>query len=360
MFEKLRQLKDEYDDLTHKLADSSIMADMDAYQSYVKRRSQIEPLVEKWMEYEGIEGEISACSSLFDHEHDEELRQMALEEIERLKERKGVLHKQINDILTPDEDSQYKDRDFIMEIRAGTGGEESGLFVGDLFRMYSRYVQNMGWKLDVVDSNPTEIGGFKEIVFSVEGENAYNYLKFESGTHRVQRVPITETSGRVHTSAATVAVLVEPKDVEIEIRQEDLKIDVYRSTGAGGQHVNTTDSAVRITHIPSGVVVTCQDERSQHKNKAKAMKHLRARLFAHAQEKQQSEFSQVRKLQVGTGDRSEKIRTYNYPQNRITDHRIGLSLYKLEMIMNGDLNEMVSALVQATKSQNTETKNQVT
>ncbi|MDI6782055.1 MAG: peptide chain release factor 1 [bacterium] len=354
MFEELKQLKDEYEDLTHKLADPSIMTDMSVYQSYAKKRSQIEPLVEKLIEYEGIEKEISACSSLIKHEHDEELRQMAMEEIEGLKERKAGLYKQIDDILNPDEDSQYRNRDFIMEIRAGTGGEESGLFAGDLFRMYSRYIQNMGWKLDVVDSNPTEIGGFKEIVFSVEGENAYNYLKFEGGTHRVQRVPITEASGRVHTSAATVAVLVEPDDVEIEVRQEDLKIDVYRSTGAGGQHVNTTDSAVRITHIPSGVVVTCQDERSQHKNKAKAMKHLRARLFAHAQEKQQSEFSQVRKLQVGTGDRSEKIRTYNYPQNRITDHRIGLSLYKLEMIMNGDLNEMVSALAQAAKGKDME------
>ncbi|MEK7274742.1 MAG: peptide chain release factor 1, partial [Candidatus Desantisbacteria bacterium] len=335
-------------------ADSSTMTDMSTYQNYAKKRSQIEPLVEKLMEYEAVEKEISACNSLLTHEHDEELRKMALEEIEGLEARKGGLIKQIDDILNPDEESQYKNRDFIMEIRAGTGGEESGLFAGDLFRMYSRYIQNMGWKLDVVDSNPTEIGGFKEIIFSVEGENSYNCLKLESGTHRVQRVPVTETSGRVHTSAATVAVMVEPEDVEIEIRQEDLKIDVYRSTGAGGQHVNTTDSAVRITHIPSGVVVTCQDERSQHKNKAKAMKHLRARLFAHAQEKQQSEFSQVRKLQVGTGDRSEKIRTYNYPQNRITDHRIGLSLYKLEMIMNGDLNEIVSALAQAAKGKGTE------
>ncbi|MBU0700264.1 peptide chain release factor 1 [bacterium] len=354
MFEKLKQLKDEYDDLTHKLADTSIMTDMSAYQSYAKKRSQIEPLVEKWMEYEGIEQEISSCNSLLGNEHDEELRKMALDEIEGLEERKGVLIKQIEDILMPDEDAQYKNRDFIMEIRAGTGGEESGLFAGDLFRMYSRYIQNMGWKMDVVDSNPTEIGGFKEIVFSVEGENAYNCLKFESGTHRVQRVPITETGGRVHTSAATVAILIEPEDVEIEVRQEDLRIDVYRSTGAGGQHVNTTDSAVRITHVPSGVVVTCQDERSQHKNKAKAMKVLRARLFAHAEEKQQSEFSNVRKLQVGTGDRSEKIRTYNYPQNRITDHRIGLSLYKLEIIMDGDLNEMVAALVQAAKEQRAE------
>ncbi|MFH1860449.1 MAG: peptide chain release factor 1 [bacterium] len=354
MFEKLKQLKSEYEDLTHKLADSSIMTDMSAYHSYAKKRSQIEPLVERWMEYEGIEQEISECNSLLGNEHDEELRRMALEEIEGLEERKGLLIREIDDMLTPDENSQYKNRDFIMEIRAGTGGEESGLFAGDLFRMYSRYIQNMGWKLDVVDSNPTEIGGFKEIVFSIEGENAYNCLKFEGGTHRVQRVPITETSGRVHTSAATVAVLIEPADVEIEIRQEDLKVDVYRSTGAGGQHVNTTDSAVRLTHIPTGVVVTCQDERSQHKNKAKAMKVLRARLFAHAQEKQQSEFSQVRKLQVGTGDRSEKIRTYNYPQNRITDHRIGLSLYKLEIIMNGDLNEMVSSLAHAAKSQNTE------
>jgi peptide chain release factor 1 len=353
MFEELKQLKDEYEDLTHKLADLSIMTDMSAYQSHAKRRSQIEPLVEKLTEYEGIEEEISSCNSLLDGEHDEELKRMALEEIEGLKEKKSVLHRQIEDILNPDEDSQYKNRDFIMEIRAGTGGEESGLFAGDLFRMYSRYIQNMGWKLDVMNSNPTEIGGFKEIVFSIEGENAYNCLKFESGTHRVQRVPITETSGRVHTSAATVAVLVEPDDVEIEVRQEDLRIDVYRSTGAGGQHVNTTDSAVRITHIPSGVVVTCQDERSQHKNKAKAMKHLRARLFAHAQEKQQSEFSQTRKLQVGTGDRSEKIRTYNYPQNRITDHRIGLSLYKLEMIMDGDLTEIVSALAQAAKGKET-------
>ncbi|MFH1897244.1 MAG: peptide chain release factor 1 [Candidatus Desantisbacteria bacterium] len=350
MFEKLKQLKTEYDDLAHKLSDPSLMTDMETYKKYAKKRAQIEPLVEKWMECEKVEEEISNCNSLLDHEQDEELRQMVTEEIEGLKEKKGVLIKQIEDILTPDEDAQYINKNSIMEIRAGTGGEESGLFAGDLFRMYSRYIQNMGWKLDVMSSNPTEMGGFKEIVFSVEGENAYNCLKFESGTHRVQRVPVTETSGRIHTSAATVAVMVEPEDVDIVVRLEDLKIDTYRSTGAGGQHINTTDSAIRITHLPSGLVVTCQDERSQHKNKAKAMQVLRARLFAHAQEQQYAELSQTRKLQVGTGDRSEKIRTYNYPQNRITDHRIGLSLYKLELIMNsGGLDEMIAALAKAAK-----------
>jgi len=350
MFEELKQLKNEYEDLAHKLADPSIMTDMETYKKYAKKRSQIEPLVEKWMECEKIEKEVSACNSLLDQEQDEELRQMVTEGIEGWKEKKEELIKQIEDILTPDEDAQYINKNCIMEIRAGTGGEESGLFAGDLFRMYSRYIQNMGWKLDVMSSNPTEMGGFKEIVFSVEGENAYNCLKFESGTHRVQRVPVTETSGRIHTSAATVAVMVEPEDVEIAVRLEDLKIDTYRSTGAGGQHINTTDSAIRITHLPSGLVVTCQDERSQHKNKAKAMQVLRARLFAYAQEQQNSELSQTRKLQVGTGDRSEKIRTYNYPQNRITDHRIGLSLYKLELIMSsGGLDEMIAALVKAAK-----------
>jgi peptide chain release factor 1 len=234
-----------------------------------------------------------------------------------------------------------------MEIRAGTGGEESALFVADLFRMYSRYAQDKGWKIDVLSSNPTDIGGFKEIIFSVEGDNVYSRLKFESGTHRVQRVPETEASGRIHTSAATVAVLLEPDEIEVNIKPEDLRIDVYRATGCGGQHVNTTDSAVRITHLPTGIVVTCQDERSQHKNKAKAMKVLRAKLYANAQAQQQMQISKDRKMQIGSGDRSEKIRTYNYPQNRVTDHRIGLTLYKLEDIMDGAIDDIIDALAQA-------------
>lgn len=274
---------------------------------------------------------------------DPEVRELAREEIHSLKEEiEELTHKAKLLLLPRDPDDE---KNIILEIRAGTGGEEAALFVADLFKMYSRFAELNNWRFDVVSSSPTGIGGYKEIVVSIEGKNVYSRLKFEAGTHRVQRVPLTETQGRVHTSAVTVAVLPEAEDIDIEIRQSDLRVDTYRSQGAGGQHVNTSDSAIRITHIPTGIVVTCQEERSQLKNRNKAMKHLKAKLYESKMEEAETEEAELRKSMVGSGDRSERIRTYNFPQGRVTDHRIGLSLYKLEEIINsGDINEIVDAL----------------
>ncbi|MDI6735499.1 MAG: peptide chain release factor 1 [bacterium] len=348
MFDKLKELETEYDELTSKIGES--ITNLPLYQEMMKKRAKLEPAVLKFKEYKGIEEEILKLEPMLNNEP--ELKEMVEEELQGLQERKKSLEEKLQELLTPKEEYPEEEiRHVIMEIRAGTGGEESGLFAADLFRMYSKYAVSMGWKLEMFNSNPTGIGGFKEVIFGIEGERVYQKLMFEAGTHRVQRVPVTEASGRVHTSAVTVAILKEPEEVEIEISPEDLKIDTYRSSGAGGQHVNVTDSAIRITHLPTGLIVTCQDERSQHKNRAKAMRVLRARLLEMAEIKAQKELAQERKSQVGTGDRSEKIRTYNYPQNRITDHRIGLSLYKLENIMDGDLDELVSALISAAKEQ---------
>lgn len=279
---------------------------------------------------------------LADASTDAELREMAEAELADVEAKLPEAEKAVKVALLPPDPSDSKN--VIMEIRAGTGGDEAALFAGDLFRMYSRYAESAGFRLSIMDVSPSETGGFKEIVFSVEGEQVYKKLKYESGTHRVQRVPATETQGRIHTSAATVAVLAEAEDVDIEIKNEDLKIDTYRSSGAGGQHVNTTDSAIRITHIPTGVVVQCQDERSQHKNRAKAMRVLRSKLFEAQQQQVEAEQSATRRSQIGSGDRSEKIRTYNYPQNRLTDHRINLTLYKLDRVMEGDLEDVFNAL----------------
>jgi peptide chain release factor 1 len=264
------------------------------------------------------------------------------EELEALGEKKSALERELESLLAPKEEDN---RNVIMEIRAGTGGEESSLFVADLFKMYGKYIQSKGWKLEVMNSHPTGVGGFKEIIFAVEGKNAYLNLKHEKGVHRVQRVPQTESSGRIHTSAATVAVLPEAEEVDVEINPNDLRIDVFRSSGPGGQSVNTTDSAVRITHLPTGIVVTCQDEKSQHKNKAKALRVLRARLLNLAKQEQDEKIAKERRMQIGSGDRSEKVRTYNFPQNRVTDHRSGLTLYKLENVLNGELDEIIESLM---------------
>ena len=279
---------------------------------------------------------------LQDADQDAELLDMARQEKEEIEEQLPTAERQLQLALLPPDPTDT--RNIVIEIRAGTGGDEAALFCGDLYRMYTRYVDVKGWKHTLMDAHPSESGGYKEVTFSIEGEDIYKQMKFEGGTHRVQRVPQTETQGRVHTSAATVAVLAEAEEVDIEIRNEDLRIDTYRASGAGGQHVNTTDSAIRITHIPSGVVVQCQDERSQHKNRASAMKMLRAKLFDEQQRKHAEETASERKLMVGSGDRSEKIRTYNYPQNRLTDHRINLTLYKLDRVMEGDLDETLHAL----------------
>lgn len=350
MFEKLKILEKEYEELTSEVEKG--VTNVPLYQNIMKKRAKIEPTVLKFKEYKKVEEEIAKLSSMLNDGLEPEMKEMIEEELSSLQEKKKSIDEKLKDLLTPKEEAEEDEvRDIIMEIRAGTGGEESGLFVADLFRMYNKYILTQEWKLEMFNSHPTGVGGFKEIVFGVEGDGVYKKFKFESGTHRVQRVPVTEASGRVHTSAVTVAVLKEPDEVEIEILPEDLKIDTFKAGGPGGQHVNTTDSAIRITHLPTGLVVSCQDERSQHKNKAKAMRVLRAELHARAETQAKKEMAQERKLQIGSGDRSEKIRTYNYPQNRVTDHRIGLSLYKLENIMNGDLDELISALISAAKEQ---------
>jgi len=350
MFEKLKELEKEYEKLTSEMGNN--VTNISLYQEIVKKRANIELPVLKFKEYKNVEEEILKLESMLNDGLEPEMKEMVEEELSGLQEKKKLLEKKLKELLTPKEEKgKDEGKKVIMEIRAGTGGEESGIFVADLFRMYSKYILSHKWKLEIFNSNPTEIGGFKEIVFGVEGDEVYKKLKFESGTHRVQRVPVTEASGRIHTSAATVAVLKEPEKVEIEIRPEDLRIDTFRSSGHGGQHVNVTDSAVRITHLPTGIVVSCQDERSQHKNKAKAMRVLYAKLHAMAETQARKEMAQIRKSQVGSGDRSEKIRTYNYPQNRVTDHRIGLSLYNLENIMDGDLDELISALISASREQ---------
>ncbi|MEW6608326.1 MAG: peptide chain release factor 1 [bacterium] len=353
MFEKLKELETEYEKLTSQIEEN--VTNLSLYQEIMKKRAKIEPFVLKFREYKTVEEEIAKLSVMLNEALEPELKEIAEEELNSLQVKKESIAKKLTDLLAP-KDEEEEDRNIIMEIRAGTGGEESGLFVADLFRMYSKYVISQGWKLEIFNSHPTGIGGFKEIIFGVEGDEVFKKLKFESGTHRVQRVPVTEASGRIHTSAVTVAVLKEPEEIDIEISPEDLRIDTFRSSGPGGQHVNVTDSAVRITHLPTGFVVTCQDERSQHKNKAKAMRVLRAELLAQAEEKARKEQSQERKSQVGSGDRSEKIRTYNYPQNRVTDHRIGLSLHRLETIMDGDLDELVFALISASKELKTKNK----
>lgn len=350
MLEKLKQIETEYDDLTNKISDTQSMSDISLYQKMLKRRANIEPIALILKRINLIESEISSLNQMLKQETDKEMKILTKEEINSLQTKRDESINEIKKLLEPKEPEE-EIGNVIIEIRAGTGGEESGLFAADLFRMYNMYSQNANWKLEMISSNPTGIGGFKEIIFAIENPQAYTKLRFESGVHRVQRVPLTEASGRIHTSAASVAVLREPEEVEININNEDLRIDTYRASGAGGQYVNKTDSAIRITHLPTGLVVTCQDERSQYKNKVKAMRVLRAELLDIAQREQHAKTANERKSQIGTGDRSEKIRTYNYPQNRVTDHRIGLTLHKLEKIMDGDLEEIFEALKLASKQQ---------
>jgi len=322
-------------------------------------QSDISKQVLKYKEYKDIINEIEENSKLFSEEKnsklfseekDIEFKKLISEELEMLKEKKSNLEIELKELMFPKDPHDKKN--CIVEIRAGAGGDEAALFAGDLFRMYSRFAENNGWKTEVMSSSPTGIGGFKEIIFSITGKDVYGKLKYESGVHRVQRVPLTESSGRIHTSTVTVAILPEAEEVELEINVNDLKIDRFRSTGPGGQSVNTTDSAIRITHIPTGMVVTCQDEKSQHKNKDKALKILRARLLDMAEKEKHEELALKRKSQVGTGDRSERIRTYNFPQNRITDHRIGLNLHNLEEVLEGNLNDLVTNLSEKLKTSN--------
>jgi peptide chain release factor 1 len=337
----LEPLRQRLGQLDEKLTDPKVLADQNLYKKIAKERSDIEETVKKGGEYIKVLKSIEDNELLIKEDSESELAQLAHEELEVLKAEKQRLERELELRLIPKDPEDSKNA--IMEIRAGTGGEEASLFVADLFRMYLRFAEQKGWRIDVMNSNVTGVGGFKEIIFSVEGDNVFGNLKFESGIHRVQRVPVTEASGRLHTSAASVAVLPEVKEVELKIDSDDLRVDVFRASGPGGQHVNTTDSAVRITHIPTNTIVTCQDEKSQHKNKTKALKVLRARLLSKLSAEKNEKISKKRKSMVGSGDRSEKIRTYNFPQNRVTDHRIGLTLYNLENVIDGELGELIDS-----------------
>ncbi len=341
MLEKLNQIEKHYEELAVQLADPEVLSDRQRFQKVAKEHKDLEDVVETYRRLKGVDQELED-NNLLMKESDPDIREMAKEEIPILKEKREALIEELKVLLLPRDPNDEKN--VIVEIRAGTGGEEAALFVADLFRMYGYYAEANRWTVEVMNSNSTELGGFKEIVFGLTGKDVFSKMKYESGVHRVQRVPDTESQGRIHTSAVTVAVLVEAEDVEVEVREEDLRIDVYRSQGAGGQHVNTTDSAVRITHIPTGLVVSCQDERSQIKNRSRAMKILKARLYEIEQQRQQQEEASLRKSMVGSGDRSERIRTYNFPQGRLSDHRIGLTLYKLQAILMGDMEELVVSL----------------
>jgi peptide chain release factor 1 len=348
MIGKLEDIERKFREIERELSSPEIFNDKERYAKLTKRHADLSEIVAVFDEYKTVLERLAENKTML-RDSDPEIRELAGLERDELDEAKSGLEEKLQVLLTPKDPLDSKN--IILEIRAGTGGEEAALFAADLFRMYNRYAEIKGWKVELMDSNETSSGGFKEVVASITGKQVYSRLKFESGAHRVQRVPATESQGRVHTSAVTVAVLPEAEEVEVDIRQEDLRIDVYRASGPGGQCVNTTDSAVRITHIPTGLVVTCQDQKSQLKNKAKAMTVLRARLFQKAQETQQSEYNAQRRSQVGSGDRSERIRTYNFPQSRVTDHRINLTLYNLEHIMQGNLDEVVGPLIRHHQSQ---------
>lgn len=342
MLQKLESLEEKYNELTDLLSQPEVISDQNKLQKFGKAHSDLSEIVNLYQEYKSVLKQSEDTRQMLQEDQDEEFREMLTEEWQSLQERKTTLEQGLRILLLPRDPNDEKS--VIMEIRAGTGGEEAALFASDLFRMYSRYAEMQGWKIDIMDTHYTDIGGIKEIIFEVDGQGAYSKMKYESGVHRVQRIPSTESGGRIHTSAATVAVLPEAEEVEVEIDPNELRIDVYCSSGPGGQSVNTTQSAVRVTHIPTGVVVTCQDEKSQHKNKAKALRVLRARLKELSEKEQNAEMAGARKSQVGTGDRSERIRTYNFPQGRVSDHRINLTLHKLDIILEGQLGEIIEAL----------------
>ena len=342
MQDTLEQIALEHQELTQRLADPSVMADHDEIRKISQRIGEIKPIVEAFDALRQARDELDDAKSLQEESDDPEMRELAGEEVQKLRRRLDDLDGQLRRMLTPTDPNDKKNA--ILEIRAGTGGDEAGLFAGDLYRMYLRYAEAQGWHVEELERSDSELGGVREVIALVEGTGAYSRLKFEGGVHRVQRIPETESQGRIHTSAVTVAVLPEAEDVEVEIHDQDLRIDTFRSQGAGGQHVNTTDSAVRITHIPSGIVVSCQDEKSQHKNKTKAMRVLRSRLKEHKEAEAHAERADQRRTMVGSGDRSERIRTYNFPQNRVTDHRINITLHKLDQIIEGDLDELLEEL----------------
>jgi peptide chain release factor 1 len=342
MIDKLKQLEGRYAELGKLIMDPDLPKDQKRYREVMQEHSSLTEIMAAYGEFCETEAAIAETKSLLEEETDAGMKEMAKDELGSLEEKLVRLEQSLRQLLIPKDPMEGKNA--ILEIRAGTGGDEAALFAADLFRMYQRLSERHSWKIEVMTSNPTEIGGFKEIIFSVSGKGVYGDLRYESGGHRVQRVPETESGGRIHTSAVTVAVLPEAEETDIQINQEDLRIDVYRSSGPGGQSVNTTDSAVRITHIPTGLVVICQDEKSQHKNKAKALRVLKARLYEQEEKRRQEERASVRRSQIGSGDRSERIRTYNFPQNRFTDHRINLTLYRLDAVMQGELEEAIETL----------------
>ena len=348
MFENLQVFENRYEELTLKLYDPQTAGDREAFAALMKEHKELEPIVEAYRAWRQCQQDLAGARELLESEGDRELRELAVEEIREREERGRALEEELKLLLLPKDPNDEKN--VILEIRGGTGGEEAALFAYDLYRMYTAYAQRRGWRTEIVGLNETELGGFKEVSVLIDGEGAWSRLKYESGVHRVQRVPETETQGRIHTSAATVAVLPEAEEVEVHIDPKDLQIDTFRSSGAGGQHINKTSSAIRITHLPTGMVVECQDERSQYKNKEKALKVLRARLLDQEQSKADAQLAQERKSQVGSGDRSQRIRTYNFPQSRVTDHRIGLTLYKLEEVLAGDLDEIIDSLIAADRA----------
>lgn len=349
MFDKVKDIEAKYLEIEKSLADPKQIANPQRLQQLAKTHSELSPIVSAYKEYQKMQSEIEDTLPLVEDESDEELVELAKSELKYLNEQKDGLEERLKILMLPKDPNDVKN--VIMEIRAGTGGEEASLFASEIFRMYSRYVERQGWKLDLLSSHSTGLKGFKEVIFSIQGDRIYSQLKYEGGIHRVQRVPETETSGRIHTSAVSVAVLPEAEEVDLVINQTDLRIDTMRSSGPGGQSVNTTDSAVRITHLPTGLVVTCQDEKSQHKNRAKAMKILRSRLLEKMEDEQKAERAETRRSMVGSGDRSEKIRTYNFPQSRVTDHRIGLSVYQLDTILDGQLHRFIEALTAADQAE---------
>lgn len=345
MIERLESVRENFKELTDKLSNPKVIANQAEFQKLAKRRFELEPIVEAYHRYSEILQRLNDAKQMLESEKDPEMLEMAEAEIAELEPELLKLEAELKFLLVPKDEDDNKNT--IIEVRAGTGGEEAALFAADLYRMYSRYAERRGWKCELMSMSDTGIGGIKEVVFAVQGNGAFGRLKFESGVHRVQRVPLTEASGRVHTSAATVAVLPEAEDVDVKMDENELRIDVFRSSGPGGQSVNTTDSAVRVTHVPTGIVVSCQDEKSQHKNKAKALRILKARLLDNARMQVDKDRADNRRSQVGSGDRSERIRTYNFPQQRLTDHRIGLTVYRLTEIIDGDIDDVITALIEA-------------
>lgn len=345
MFDKLDDILYRYEEVINELSEPEVMNDSDRYQKLMKEQADLEPIVEKYREYKAAKENIAESLEILEEESDEELKELAKEELAQSKASLETLENDLRILLLPKDPND--DKNVIVEIRGGAGGDEAALFAADLYRMYCKFSEANGWKIDTMNSNENGIGGFKEIVFMINGRGAYSKLKYESGVHRVQRIPTTESGGRIHTSTATVAIMPEADDVEVELDMNDCKFDVFRASGNGGQCVNTTDSAVRLTHIPTGIVISCQDEKSQLKNKDKALKVLRARLYELELEKSHDAEAKERRSQIGTGDRSEKIRTYNYPQGRVTDHRIKLTLHKLDSIIDGDLSEVIDSLIAA-------------